>query len=108
MAMSEQKLNEILNTIIANYGMKGCILTNALCDILEKYDCGISTEECSGEKIAKAIQEMKNLTHTEYDGMCKNAEYAATQFDIANLSIQYIELLQDAKEKYGKGREKTK
>lgn len=77
-------------------------------DILEKYDCGISTEECSGEKIAKAIQEIKNLTQTEYDGMCKNAEYAATQFDIANLSIQYIELLQDAKEKYGKGREKTK
>lgn len=36
--ISEQKLNEILNGIINNYKMKGSISTNALCDILEKYD----------------------------------------------------------------------
>ena len=36
--ISEQKLNEILAGIINNYKMKGSISTNALCDILEKYD----------------------------------------------------------------------
>ncbi|MBQ8296126.1 MAG: RNA polymerase sigma factor RpoD [Clostridia bacterium] len=36
--MSDQKLNEILAGIIGNYGKKGSISTNALCDILEKYD----------------------------------------------------------------------
>ena len=38
MAISEQKLNEILAGIISNYGKKGSISTNALCDIMEKYD----------------------------------------------------------------------
>ncbi len=38
MAISEQKLNEVLGGIVANYRMKGCISTNALCDIMEKYD----------------------------------------------------------------------
>ena len=36
--ISEQKLNEILGGIINNYKMKGSISTNALCDIMEKYD----------------------------------------------------------------------
>lgn len=36
--VSEQKLNEILSGIVSNYKMKGCISTNALCDIMEKYD----------------------------------------------------------------------
>jgi len=38
MNVSEQKLNEILAGIISNYGKKGSISTNALCDIMEKYD----------------------------------------------------------------------
>ena len=38
MNVSEQKLNEILAGIINNYGKKGSISTNALCDIMEKYD----------------------------------------------------------------------
>ena len=38
MNISEQKLNEILAGIINNYGKKGSISTNALCDIMEKYD----------------------------------------------------------------------
>lgn len=36
--VSDQKLTEILNGIVNNYKMKGNISTNALCDILEKYD----------------------------------------------------------------------
>ena len=38
MNVSEQKLNEILAGIINNYGKKGSISTNALCDVMEKYD----------------------------------------------------------------------
>ncbi len=38
MNISDQKLNEILAGIISNYGKKGSISTNALCDIMEKYD----------------------------------------------------------------------
>ena len=38
MNISEQKLNEIVASIINNYSKKGSISTNALCDIMEKYD----------------------------------------------------------------------
>ncbi len=38
MSVSEQKLNEILKQIIAEYRQKGSISTNSLCDILEKID----------------------------------------------------------------------
>ncbi|MBQ4053117.1 MAG: RNA polymerase sigma factor RpoD [Clostridia bacterium] len=38
MNVSEQKLNEILTGSINNYGKKGSITTNQLCDIMEKYD----------------------------------------------------------------------
>ena len=38
MTISEQKLNEIIEGIVNNYGKKGSISTNALCDIMEKFD----------------------------------------------------------------------
>ena len=38
MNISDQKLNEILAGIINNYGKKGSITTNQLCDIMEKFD----------------------------------------------------------------------
>ena len=38
MNISDQKLNEILGGIINNYGKKGSITTNQLCDIMEKFD----------------------------------------------------------------------
>ena len=38
MSISEQQLNEILAGIIEAYGKKGSISTNALCDVMEKYD----------------------------------------------------------------------
>ncbi|MBO4939601.1 MAG: RNA polymerase sigma factor RpoD [Clostridia bacterium] len=38
MNISEQQLNEILAGIIEAYGKKGSISTNALCDVMEKYD----------------------------------------------------------------------
>ena len=38
MNISEQKLNELVAGIIENYAKKGSISTNALCDVMEKYD----------------------------------------------------------------------
>ncbi len=37
MTLSDQKLNEILKQIIDDHAAKGSITTNALCDIMEKY-----------------------------------------------------------------------
>lgn len=38
MSLSEQKLNDIVKKIIEDFGPKGSITTNNLCDIMEKYD----------------------------------------------------------------------
>ncbi len=38
MNLTEQKLNEILKQLIDSYSYKGAITTNALCDVLEKYE----------------------------------------------------------------------
>ena len=38
MNLTEQKLNEILKQLIDTYSYKGAITTNALCDVLEKYE----------------------------------------------------------------------
>ena len=38
MNISEQKLNELITEIINNFGKKGSISTNKLCDITEKFD----------------------------------------------------------------------
>ena len=38
MNVSEQKLKELIEGIINDYGKKGCISNNAFCDIMEKYD----------------------------------------------------------------------
>ena len=38
MSLSDQKLNDILKKLIEEYGPKGSITTNNLCDITEKYD----------------------------------------------------------------------
>lgn len=69
-------------------------------DILERYACGISTEECNGENIAKAIKLIKNYTTKEYQQMACNARQAALQFDIAHLSKEYRNVLSITKEKY--------
>ncbi len=53
MNLSDQKLNEILKQIIETYGTKGSITTNALCDIMEKYE----TTPAQMDYVYKAIAE---------------------------------------------------
>ena len=54
MNISEQKLNEILAGIINGYAKKGSISTNALCDILEKYDMNANQIDFAYKSIGEA------------------------------------------------------
>ncbi len=62
-------------------------------DILERYDCGVSDEEGTAESIAKKILEIVNLPKEEYETKCKNARKAAINFDIKNLSKDYLSVI---------------
>ncbi len=53
MVESEQKVTEIVEGLVAAYKMKGSVSTNALCDVLEKYDLGPNQIE----QIYKALPE---------------------------------------------------
>ena len=53
MVESEQKVTEIVDGLVAAYKMKGSVSTNALCDVLEKYDLGPNQIE----QIYKALPE---------------------------------------------------
>ena len=54
MNVTEEKLNELIGNIASDYKMKGSISTNALCDILEKYD--LSPQQI--ESVYKNLPEM--------------------------------------------------
>ncbi len=54
MNISEQKLNEIIAGIIGNYSRKGSISTNALCDIMEKYDTNVNQMEFVYKSLGEA------------------------------------------------------
>ena len=69
-------------------------------DILEKYDCGLSVEECTAENVAEAIKTVKNMSKEEYDNLCANARYAAEQFNIPKLAADYMNVIDDAVKSY--------
>ena len=83
--ISEQKLNEILNGIINNYKMKGSISTNALCDILEKYDTSANQIDFVYKSIGEAgiqiVDEDERL-----------AEYAALEKQIVETDAAWVPL----------------
>ncbi len=54
MNISEQKLNEIIAGIINNYGKKGSISTNALCDVMEKFDTDANQIDFVYKSLAEA------------------------------------------------------
>lgn len=54
MNLSEQKLNEILKQLIDSYSYKGAITTNAICDVLEKYE----TTPAQVEYVYKSMAEV--------------------------------------------------
>ncbi|MGN1104429.1 MAG: sigma-70 family RNA polymerase sigma factor, partial [Candidatus Coproplasma sp.] len=54
MSITDQKLNEILKQLIDAHSFKGAITTNALCDVLEKYD----TTPAQVDYVYKSIAEV--------------------------------------------------
>ena len=64
-------------------------------DILERYSCGVSSDGCIPELIAKAITKIQALNAEEYAGYCKRARIAAENFDIKKLSGEYLNLIKD-------------
>ena len=54
MNLTEQKLNEILKQLIDSYSYKGAITTNAICDVLEKYE----TSPAQVDYVYKSIAEV--------------------------------------------------
>ena len=54
MNISEQKLNELVGGIISAYSKKGSISTNALCDVMEKYDTDANQMDFVYKSIAEA------------------------------------------------------
>ncbi len=75
-------------------------------DIVEKYNCGYSAEECTGIGISNAINKIVDLNGEEYQKLCDNAKYAASMFDIAKLSNDYMNIIKITKQKYDNCRRK--
>lgn len=66
-------------------------------DILERYDCGVSSDDCTAEKIKESIIQIKELSEDKYSAMCSNARKAAYDFDIPNLANKYLEVINKVK-----------
>jgi glycosyltransferase involved in cell wall biosynthesis len=64
-------------------------------DILDKYGCGVSAQNCTAEDIAECVKYIWNLTPNDYETMCQNARNAAKDFDIPKLAERYMEYLKE-------------
>jgi len=66
-------------------------------DIIERYGCGYSVEECTADNVAEEIRKVKNLPKEEYEKLCENARNAAKDFDIPVLAEKYMKIIKNAK-----------
>lgn len=55
-------------------------------DILERYQCGVTLEECTAECLAEKILQVKDLPEEEYNKMGMRAQEAAQEFDFEKLT----------------------
>ncbi len=62
-------------------------------DLIERYACGCSVEECTAENIAAEIERIRTLPEADYQRMCAGARRAAADFDIPRLAEKYEEVL---------------
>lgn len=69
-------------------------------DIIEKFECGASVFHTTPNEIAKEIENIKMLSSDKYSSMCKNARYAAEQFDIPVLAEKYLKEINNVIKKY--------
>lgn len=61
--------------------------------LLKKYNCGVSIEENTPEKLASKILDIQSLSQIEYEKMSDNSIKAAKDFDFKVLTKKYIEII---------------
>lgn len=64
-------------------------------DIIEKYGCGYSVEECTADNVVDVINRVRRLPSDEYEAMCRSARNAAVKFDIPILAKKYEHVLKE-------------
>ncbi|MBO7214721.1 MAG: glycosyltransferase, partial [Clostridia bacterium] len=69
-------------------------------DILEKNNCGFSTEVCCGESIANFIKQIKSMDKSEYQSLCDNARETAKEFDMPILANKYLSIILEVKQNF--------
>ena len=74
----------ILSTLKVNY------------DLIDRYDCGISTADQSVATIADAVVELYNMPQDRYNQMCDNAREGAKHYDFAVLTEKLQEAIEYA------------
>lgn len=74
----------ILSTLKVNY------------DLIDRYDCGISTADQSVATIADAVVELYNMPQDRYNQMCDNAWEGAKHYDFAVLTEKLQEVIEYA------------
>ncbi len=72
-------------------------------DVLEANSCGLSTEKCDGESIARLINQIKGLPQDEYGAMCENARKVSLEYDMPVLARKYLDTIEKVKQKHIKG-----
>lgn len=62
---------------------------------LDKYNCGITTENQEAETIKDAILQVYNMDKEEYNQMCENAKNAAKDYDFKVLTDKLIDIIEN-------------
>ncbi|MCI7401860.1 MAG: glycosyltransferase family 4 protein [Christensenella sp.] len=65
-------------------------------DLIDRYDCGISTQDQSVSTIANAIEELYNMPKDKYQQMCDNAWKGAECYDFKTLTAKLQEVIEYA------------
>lgn len=63
-------------------------------DIIERYHCGLSLEQCTAECLADNIRKIKEMPKEEYEMYCSNAKEAASNFDFNILVGKLIQVIE--------------
>lgn len=68
-------------------------------DILERYDCGFTLEECTAKCLAEKILQVKNLPKERCEEIGARAKKAAQEFDFAKLTDKLEKVIHSVEKK---------
>ena len=61
--------------------------------ILDRYQCGLSLEECTPQALAETILKIHDMPKKDYDHMAENAEEGAKDFDFSVLTERLYQVI---------------